>query len=82
MQPTAAVLDSRSARSFEVVTRSAATLGTRVRGRERHLLVGTGGLLLTAVVHSASVQALLARSGPGRAALAVPSDQLVRADGA
>jgi transposase len=56
VQPSAAVLDSQSARSAEGVEAIGYDAGKRVRGRKRHLLVDTGGLLLRAVVHSASVQ--------------------------
>jgi transposase len=55
-QPTAAVLDSQSARSAEGGEAIGYDAGKRVRGRKRHLLVDTGGLVLRAVVHSASVQ--------------------------
>jgi hypothetical protein len=47
------VLDSQSASGGEQIGYDA---GKRVRGRKRHLLVDTLGLLLNCVVHSASVQ--------------------------
>jgi transposase len=56
VQPTAAVLDSQSARSAEGGEAIGYDAGKRVRGRKRHLLVDTGGLLLRTVVHSAGVQ--------------------------
>jgi transposase len=55
-QPSAAVLDSQSAKSSEGGHAIGYDAGKRVRGRKRHLLVDTCGLLLRAVVHSASVQ--------------------------
>ena len=55
-QPTAAVLDSQSAKSAEGGEAIGYDAGKRVRGRKRHLLVDTGGLVLHRVVHSASVQ--------------------------
>lgn len=55
-QPTAAVLDSQSAKSAEGGEAIGYDAGKRVRGRKRHLLVDTNGLLLRGVVHSASVQ--------------------------
>ena len=55
-QPTAAVLDAQSAKSAEGGEAIGYDAGKRVRGRKRHLLVDTGGLLLHRVVHSASVQ--------------------------
>lgn len=55
-QPSAAVLDSQSAKSCEGGEAIGYDAGKRVRGRKRHLLVDTCGLLLRTVVHSASVQ--------------------------
>ena len=55
-QPTAAVLDSQSAKSAEGGEAIGYDAGKRVRGRKRHLLVDTNGLLLHRIVHSASVQ--------------------------
>jgi transposase len=55
-EPTAAVLDSQSATSAEGGEAIGYDAGKRVRGRKRHLLVDTGGLLLHRVVHSAGVQ--------------------------
>ena len=54
-QPSAAVLDSQSAKSAEGGEAIGYDAGKRVRGRKRHLLVDTCGLLLHRVVHSASV---------------------------
>jgi transposase len=55
-QPTAAVLDSQSAKSAEGGEAIGYDAGKRIRGRKRHLLVDSNGLLLRGVVHSASVQ--------------------------
>jgi transposase len=55
-QPSAAVLDSQSAKSAEGGEAIGYDAGKRVRGRKRHLLVDTGGLVLHRVVHSAGVQ--------------------------
>lgn len=55
-QPSAAVLDSQSAKSHQGGEAIGYDAGKRVRGRKRHLLVDTCGLVLRAVVHSASVQ--------------------------
>ncbi len=55
-QPSAAVLDSQSAKSHQGGAAIGYDAGKRVRGRKRHLLVDTCGLVLRAVVHSASVQ--------------------------
>lgn len=54
--PSAAVLDSQSIKSSEGGEAIGYDAGKRVRGRKRHLLVDTLGLLLRVVVHSASVQ--------------------------
>lgn len=55
-QPSAAVLDSQSARSHQGGEQIGYDAGKRVRGRKRHLLVDTLGLMLIGMVHSASVQ--------------------------
>lgn len=55
-QPSAAVLDSQSVRSSEGGEQIGYDAGKRVRGRKRHLLVDTLGLMLVGLVHSASVQ--------------------------
>lgn len=58
-QPSAAVLDSQSAKSAEGGEAIGYDAGKRVRGRKRHLLVDTCGLVLSAVVSSVG-------AGPGR----------------
>jgi transposase len=55
-EPTAAVLDSQTARSACGGEAIGYDAGKKTRGRKRHLLVDTCGLLLICVVHSASVQ--------------------------
>ncbi|MEU3656885.1 IS5 family transposase [Streptomyces sp. NPDC032161] len=55
-QPSAAVPDSQSARGHQGGQAIGYDAGKRVRGRKRHLLVDTCGLVPRAVVHSASVQ--------------------------
>jgi transposase len=54
--PTAAVLDSQSAKSACGGEQIGYDAGKKVRGRKRHLLVDTCGLLLVCMVHAASVQ--------------------------
>ena len=55
-QPSAGVLDSQSIKTSHGGQAIGYVAGKRVHGRKRHLLVDTNGLLLRAVVHSASVQ--------------------------
>ncbi|WP_036339512.1 IS5/IS1182 family transposase, partial [Modestobacter caceresii] len=55
-QPTAAVLDAQSIKTSEGGEAVGYDAGKRVRGRKRHLLVDTGGLLLAVMVTSASLQ--------------------------
>lgn len=53
--PTAAVLDSQTARSAEGGEQIGWDQAKKTRGRKRHLLVDTAGLLLVCYVHSAAV---------------------------
>ncbi|MYW96389.1 IS5 family transposase, partial [Amycolatopsis rubida] len=55
-QPSAAVLDSQSVKTCEGGERVGYDAGKRVRGRKRHVLVDTLGLVLGVAVSSASVQ--------------------------
>ena len=64
VEPTAAVLDAQTAQSACGGQAIGYDAGKKTRGRKRHLLVDTLGLLLICVVHSASVQD---RAGAGRA---------------
>ncbi|WP_412051276.1 IS5 family transposase [Hoeflea sp. Naph1] len=58
--PTAAVIDSQSVKSAEkgglVSTRAGMMPGKKVKGKKRHILVDTVGLLLHALVHPADIQ--------------------------
>ena len=57
--PTAAIIDGQSVRSAEKGgPRSIRTGSTQknIKGKKRHILVDTHGLLMQAIVHSASVQ--------------------------
>lgn len=54
--PTAAVLDSQSTRGSAQGGETGLDVGKKVKGRKRHLLVDTLGLLLAVVVTAASVQ--------------------------
>ncbi|WP_370875495.1 IS5 family transposase [Methylobacterium amylolyticum] len=58
--PTAAILDSQSVKGAEKggrrSTRRATMPGKTIRGKKRHILVDTQGLVMHALVHPASVQ--------------------------
>jgi transposase len=56
--PTAAIIDSQSVKGSEMIarTRRGYDAGKKINGTKRHIAVDTGGLLLTMLVTSASVQ--------------------------
>ncbi|MGC4773693.1 transposase [Micromonospora sp. DT44] len=55
-QPTAPVLDAQSIKSSEGGECRGFDMGKKTAGRERHLVVGTMGLVLVVIVTSASVK--------------------------
>ena len=58
--PTAAIIDSQSVKSAEkgalTIDPSGFDAGKKIKGKKRHILVDTQGLLMHAVVHSADIQ--------------------------
>ena len=55
-EPSAAILDSQSVKTADVKGIRGYDAGKKVKGRKRHLLVDTLGLLLVVVVHAADIQ--------------------------
>lgn len=56
-EPTAAIIDAQSVKTTAVSSRhSGFDAGKKVKGRKRHLLVDTLGLIICCVVHSAGIQ--------------------------
>jgi transposase len=58
--PTAAIIDSQSVKSAEKggasIDPHGFDAGKKIKGKKRHLLVDTQGLLMKAIVHSAAIQ--------------------------
>lgn len=58
--PTAAIIDSQSVKSAEKggasIDRHGYDAGKKIKGKKRHVLVDTQGLMLHAIVHAADIQ--------------------------
>lgn len=55
-EPSAAILDSQSVKTVDVKGIRGYDAGKKVKGRKRHILVDTMGLLLMVLVHAANIQ--------------------------
>ncbi len=82
-EPTAAIIDAQSTRSTAQGGGTGFDAGKKVKGRKRHLVVDTLGLLLAVTITAASVQDRDAAAAVvAQACTKVPGLQKLYADGA
>lgn len=55
-EPSVAIIDSQTTKSVCITSDTGYDAGKKTKGRKRHLLTDTQGLLMDVVVHSASIQ--------------------------
>jgi len=55
-EPSAAIVDSQSAKTADKAEETGYDAGKKVKGRKRHILVDTLGMLIDVLVHPASIQ--------------------------